>query len=57
MKLSLINQWRDVVLHSGLHNDIDLLNIHVEFGRKYLGFYFIVGGLGVEIVLKDNNGY
>lgn len=52
MKLLPINQWRDVVKDSWLHNDIDLLNIHVEFGKKYLGFYFIVGGLGVEIVVR-----
>lgn len=49
-----INQWRDVVWHSSLHNDIDLLNVHMEFGRGYLGFYFIIGGLGAEIVVISN---
>jgi len=54
MKIELINQWQDVRVN-GINCDFDYIQIHQEYNVGYLGFYFVIFGLGIEIVLRDNN--
>lgn len=59
MRLNFINDWEytsfydtdESVLGGDINNDVDLLAVHVEFNKQYLGFYFVLLGFGVEIVL------
>lgn len=52
MKLEFINQWRDIKF-GDINSDFDYLQVHQEYNRGYLGFYFVILGLGVEIVIRD----